>query len=122
MAVRKHATHRVSRKPAKYGSPLHRKRISESLRAHHKSGKSSRKNWYWIQKMDLKKGALHRALHVPIGQRIPKSKLAKATHSRNSHVRHMAAVARTLEGLHHKKAAYRTKLARVKRHRRARAR
>lgn len=120
MAIRKHSR-QSHYKPAKYGSPLHHKRISESLRERHRGGgKSGRKNWYWIQKMNLKKGALHKALHVPLGERIPKGKLEKATRSRNPHVKHMAVVARTLEGLHHKKRTYRRRLASVKRRMRAR--
>lgn len=32
----------------------------------------------WIQKADLKKGALHKELHIPTSQRIPAVKLAQA--------------------------------------------
>jgi len=36
----------------------------------------------WIQKAIKKKGALHKALHVPEGQKIPAKKLAvKSTYS-----------------------------------------
>lgn len=37
----------------------------------------------WIQKSDIKKGALHRSLGIPQGKNIPPSKLEKATHSSN---------------------------------------
>lgn len=38
----------------------------------------------FIQKMHMKKGALHKELHVPEGKKIPDSKLKKAEHSKNS--------------------------------------
>lgn len=41
-------------------------------------------------------GALHRALGVPEGQKIPASKMAAARDSSNEHVRRMAAFARAL--------------------------
>lgn len=44
----------------------------------------------------LHKGALHRALGVPEGDKIPASKMAQASHSSNPHVRHMAASAHGL--------------------------
>lgn len=46
----------------------------------------------------LRKGGLHRALHVPEGEAIPKSKVEAATHSSNEHVRHMANFAQTMSG------------------------
>lgn len=51
---------------------------------------------------DLHKGGLHRALHVPEGQPIPKDKLATARNSDNPHIQHMANFAHTLEGFHKK--------------------
>lgn len=46
----------------------------------------------WIQKAvpESHKGRLHRALHVPEGEKIPAAKLAAAKDSKNPHVRHMA--------------------------------
>ena len=32
----------------------------------------------WIKGMHLKKGALHKELHVPMGKKIPKEKIEKA--------------------------------------------
>ena len=32
----------------------------------------------WIQKIGIKKGALHRSLHVPLGKKIPEKKLEAA--------------------------------------------
>jgi len=46
----------------------------------------------------LKRGALHHALGVPVGQKIPAEKLRKAKTSKNAHIRHMAAFAHVLEG------------------------
>lgn len=47
-------------------------------------------------------GALHRALHVPEGEKIPAKKLEKAEHSDNAHVRKMAHLAETLKHFVHK--------------------
>ena len=47
------------------------------------------------------KGKLHRELHVAPGKKIPASKLAKATHSRNREVRDDAIRAKTMEGWSH---------------------
>lgn len=33
---------------------------------------------HWIKDADIKKGALHRELHIPTSQRIPAVKLAQA--------------------------------------------
>ena len=46
----------------------------------------------------LRVGGLHRALHVPEGETIPKSKIEAATHSSSPHVRHMANFAQTMGG------------------------
>lgn len=51
----------------------------------------------------VKKGALHRALGVPEGEKIPASKLAAASHSKNPHVRRMAASAKGFSKMHHGK-------------------
>lgn len=57
----------------------------------------------FIQGMHLKKGALHRSLHVPKGEKIPEEKLEKAAHSKNPKLRKRAIVAETLKKLprHH---------------------
>ena len=54
----------------------------------------------WIAGAVKHPGALHRALHVPQGEKIPAKKLAKASHSKNPHMRKMVALAKTLKGLH----------------------
>jgi hypothetical protein len=52
----------------------------------------------WIQKAvnPKTKGDLHTALHVSQGNTIPKSKIEKASHSKNSHLRHMAQFAKNV--------------------------
>ena len=52
----------------------------------------------WIQKaVDPKhKGNLHKALHVAQGEKIPKAKIEKATHSKNPKLRHMAQFAKNV--------------------------
>jgi len=52
----------------------------------------------WIQKAvdPSHKGDLHKALHVPQGATIPKSKINKAAHSKDSHLRHMAQFAKNV--------------------------
>lgn len=54
----------------------------------------------WIQGMHMKKGALHRELGVPAGQKIPAAKLEKAAHSSNPTERKRANLAKTLKGMH----------------------
>lgn len=52
----------------------------------------------WIQKAvdPKKKGDLHKALHVAQGEKIPKGKIEKASHSKNAHLRHMAQFAKNV--------------------------
>ena len=54
----------------------------------------------WIAGATKNKGALHRALHVPAGEKIPAAKLEKAAHSKNPTMRKRAALAKTLKGMH----------------------
>ena len=54
----------------------------------------------WIQKMHMKKGALHKELGVPEGKKIPAKKLEKAEHSKNPTERRRAVLAKTLKGFH----------------------
>ena len=58
----------------------------------------------WIQKAinPATKGALHKALHVKQGQKIPLSKLRKAEHSSNKKLAARARFAETLRKFHHK--------------------
>ncbi len=54
----------------------------------------------FIQGIHMKKGALHRELHVPEGKKIPEKKLEKAEHSSNPTLKKRAVLARTLKGFH----------------------
>jgi hypothetical protein len=49
----------------------------------------------------LRKGGLHRALHVPESETIPAEKIAAARNSSNAHVAHMANFAHTMGGFKH---------------------
>jgi hypothetical protein len=53
----------------------------------------------WIAGATKNKGALHRKLGVPEGEKIPAKKLAKAAHSNNPTERKEANLAKTLKGL-----------------------
>lgn len=53
----------------------------------------------WIAKATQKKGALHRALNVPAGEKISAKKLAKGAKSKNPKIRKEVALARTLKKL-----------------------
>lgn len=63
----------------------------------------SRAKKNFIQKMHMKKGALHRSLHVPEGEKIPQAKIEKAEYSKNPTLRKRAYLAETLKGLSHHK-------------------
>lgn len=54
----------------------------------------------WIQKANIKKGALHKEMGVPEGKNIPAKKLEKAAHSKNSILAKRARLAETLKNLH----------------------
>ena len=56
----------------------------------------------WIQKAIKHKGALHKALHVKSGKKIPESKLEKAEHSKNPKTRKRAVLAETLNHMRKK--------------------
>ncbi len=49
----------------------------------------------------LKAGGLHKALHVPLDEKIPAAKLAAAKNSKNEHVRHQANFAATMSHFKH---------------------
>jgi hypothetical protein len=53
----------------------------------------------WIQGMHMKKGALHKELHVPMGKKISKAKLEKAAKYKGVEGKR-ARLAETLEGMH----------------------
>ena len=49
----------------------------------------------------LRKGNLHKALHVAEGDKIPAEKLSAARNSKNLHVKRMAEFAHTMAGFKH---------------------
>ena len=49
----------------------------------------------------LRKGGLHRALHVPEGEPIPAAKLEAGKKSENEHIRHMSNFAATMSHFKH---------------------
>ena len=57
----------------------------------------------WIQSAKIKKGALHKELHVPEGKKISEKKLKEAAHSKNPIERKRAILAETFSKMHHKK-------------------
>lgn len=63
----------------------------------------SRAKKMWIQGAIKHKGALHKALHVKQGQKIPEWKIEQAEHSKNPLTRKRAQLAETLKKLrkHH---------------------
>ena len=56
----------------------------------------------WIQKATKNKGALHRKLGVPEGEKIPAKKLAKGAKSKSPTVRKEVALAKTLKKMRKK--------------------
>ena len=67
---------------------------SDEVAAMAKGGMAKGGNW--IAGAIKHKGALHRDLGVPMGQKIPASKLAKAEHSSNPTIAKRARLAKTL--------------------------
>lgn len=57
----------------------------------------------WISGAVKHPGALHRALGVPEGQKIPASKMAAASHSKNPRIKRMVSLAHTLHRLMHQR-------------------
>lgn len=56
----------------------------------------------WIQKAIKKPGALHKALDVKEGKKIPAGKLKSASKSKSGLMRKRASLAKTLKGFHKK--------------------
>ncbi len=54
----------------------------------------------WIQNAIKRPGALHRALHIPLDQKIPEGKINAAEHSKNPRIRKEANLAHTLSKFH----------------------
>lgn len=53
----------------------------------------------WIQRAIKHKGALHKQLHVPMGEKIPEKKLEKASHAKGK-LGQRARLAETLSKFH----------------------
>lgn len=63
----------------------------------------SRKDWIQGAINPANKGALHKSLDVPMGEKIPKAKLEKAEHSKNPLLKKRANLAATLRSFKNKK-------------------
>lgn len=61
----------------------------------------SRAKKNFIQSAIKRPGALHKKLHVPMGETIPMGKIKKAEHSKNRLLSQEAHLAETLKGFHH---------------------
>lgn len=57
---------------------------------------------HWIDEIGMKKGALHRELGIPVGQKIPAKELSKAASSSNPLLAKRARLAETLKAMHKK--------------------
>lgn len=66
-----------------------------------KSKKAEGGSTKWIQSAIKHPGSLHKALHVPAGEKIPAKKLEKAAHSDNPKLAKKANLAKTLKRMHH---------------------
>lgn len=55
----------------------------------------SRSRKDWMQDVTIKKGALHKSLGIPKGERIPEHRLEKAAHSKSPLLRKRANLAMT---------------------------
>jgi hypothetical protein len=56
----------------------------------------------WISGATKNKGALHRALGIPEGKKIPQKKMAKAAKSKSPLMKKRVALAKTLGKMHKK--------------------
>ena len=83
------------------GSAAHAPRLrGEGEAGKARADKRARGGGNWIKGAIKRPGALHRALHVPEGQKIPAAKLQKAAHSDNPRLRQEANLAKTLKKMH----------------------
>lgn len=71
----------------------------QSMKGLKRGGSSDKK---WIQGAIKHPGSLHKALHVPEGEKIPAKKLEKAAHSDNPKLAKKANLAKTLKRMHKK--------------------
>lgn len=57
----------------------------------------------WIKDAIKEKGALHKALGIPVDKKIPSKRLDKALHSKDMTIKKQANLAKTLKSFHTKK-------------------
>jgi hypothetical protein len=87
---------RAMEKGAALSNALDRKKRADMETGEYKKGGMAKGGKNWIAGAIKHKGALHRDLGVPMGQKIPASKLAKAEHSLNPTIAKRARLAKTL--------------------------
>jgi len=108
MRARHHHSHRVrgelGEQHRAHGGAVHHPhneiKVGEGAAPKLHAGKRARGGRKWIAGAIKHPGALHRALHVPEGQKIPAKKLAKAAKSSNPTMRRRVALAKTLKKMH----------------------
>ena len=87
--------------PHKRGGSVHPKHLhGEGKEPHHRADRKARGGGNWIAGAIRHPGALHKALHVPAGDKIPAKKMAKASKSENPRIRRMVGLAKTLKKMH----------------------
>jgi hypothetical protein len=86
---------------AKEDKELIREEVKSSALRHPRKSGGKAEDEKWIAWAVKHPGALHKALHVPAGEKIPEKKLEKAEHSKNPTMRKRANLAETLKGMHH---------------------
>ena len=77
--------------------------IRKMVKPEARTGKKHGGETKWIQGAIKHPGSLHKALHVPAGEKIPAKKLEKAEHSSNPKLAKKARLAETLKHLHKEK-------------------
>jgi len=75
--------------------------IKKMVKPEARTGKKDGGGEKWIQGAIKHPGSLHKALHVPAGEKIPAKKLEKAAHSDNPKLAKKANLAKTLKRMHH---------------------
>ena len=83
------------------GGAMHHKDCSCKMCMGGRAGKAEGGGEKWIQGAIKHPGSLHKALHVPAGEKIPAKKLEKAAHSKNPSLAKKANLAKTLKRMHH---------------------
>ena len=92
----------AGKRPRHSDEAMDRKLVDKMVKPSARTGKKDG-GGNWIQGAIKHPGALHKALHVPKGEKIPEKKLEKAEHSSNPHLAKKARLAETLKSFHHAK-------------------